>query len=282
MTSTHPPHSPFSWGSINILKKVWLIICNPFIPKTLFIRLLWVLFLNSGQKYHKVMERVQLLIDKLVAQKQQNESPSQLLMTVQLLQQELLQLQQGHVTRSTGKVAVVMPSRVYPEAGAFEETQPKKEETANKPAPEKAAPASEEQKPVVEGFDPMAETPTLIQQKAPEKKGKKEINQVVSSDQPSLNDKLKQPKTEVAHKLQDSPVKDLRRAIGINDRFVFLKELFNGDEVMYERSIKTINNFQILQEAEFWINRELKLRLGWNDNKEAVQHFYQLVRRRFS
>ena len=135
---------------------------------------------------------------------------------------------------------------------------------------------------MVEGFDPMAETPTLLQQKEPEKKGRKEINQIASTDQPSLNDKLKQPKTEVAHKLQDSPVKDLRRAIGINDRFVFLKELFNGDEVMYERSIKTINNFQILQEAEFWINRELKLRLGWNDSKEAVQHFYQLVRRRFS
>lgn len=229
------------------------------------------------------MERVQLLIDKLIAQKQQNESPAQLLMTVQLLQQELLQLQQGQVTRSSGKVAVVMPSRVYPEAAnAAEETQQKKEEAANKLVPEKPAPAREEQKPVVEGFDPMAETPTLLHQKAPEKKAKKEINQVVSSDQPSLNDKLKQPKTEVAHKLQDSPVKDLRRAIGINDRFVFLKELFNGDEVMYERSIKTINNFQVLQEAEFWINRELKLRLGWNDSKEAVQHFYQLVRRRFS
>lgn len=227
------------------------------------------------------MERVQLLIDKLVAQKQQNESPAQLLMTVQLLQQELLQLQQGQVTRSSGKVAVVMPSRVYPEATVPEEKEQKKEE-APKALPEKPAPARQEAKPVVEGFDPMAETPTLLQQKEPEKKGRKEINQIASTDQPSLNDKLKQPKTEVAHKLQDSPVKDLRRAIGINDRFVFLKELFNGDEVMYERSIKTINNFQILQEAEFWINRELKLRLGWNDSKEAVQHFYQLVRRRFS
>lgn len=229
------------------------------------------------------MERVQLLIDKLVAQKQQNESPAQLLMTIQLLQQELLQLQQGHVTRSSGMVAVVMPSRMYTDSpAAFEEAQQIKEPAMPRTVQEKPVLAKEEQKPGGEGFDPMAETPTLIQQKAPDKKGKKEINQVVSNDQPSLNDKLKQPKTEVAHKLQDSPVKDLRRAIGINDRFVFLKELFNGDEVMYERSIKTINNFQVLQEAEFWINRELKLRLGWNDTKEAVQHFYQLVRRRFS
>ena len=114
------------------------------------------------------MERVQLLIDKLVAQKQQNESPAQLLMTVQLLQQELLQLQQGQVTRSSGKVAVVMPSRVYPEATVPEEKEQKKEE-APKALPEKPAPARQEAKPVVEGFDPMGETPTLLQEKEPER-----------------------------------------------------------------------------------------------------------------
>jgi hypothetical protein len=93
---------------------------------------------------------------------------------------------------------------------------------------------------------------------------------------------LKQENKELGHVLKDSPVKDLRKAVGINERFVFVQELFRGDEVMYERSIKTINNFQILQEAEYWMNRELKVKLGWNDNKDIVQHFYQLVRRRFS
>jgi len=74
----------------------------------------------------------------------------------------------------------------------------------------------------------------------------------------------------------------LRKGIGINDRFTFVRELFRGDDAMYERSIKTINGFGILSEAEYWINRELKFKLGWNDSKETVQHFYHLVRRRFS
>ncbi len=82
--------------------------------------------------------------------------------------------------------------------------------------------------------------------------------------------------------MKDAPIKDLRRGIGINDKFSFVSELFRGDEDMYERSIKTINSFHILPEAEYWMNRELKVKLGWNDNKELVQHFYQLVRRRFS
>ena len=98
----------------------------------------------------------------------------------------------------------------------------------------------------------------------------------------SLNDKLKQGKTELIEILKETPVKDLRKAVGINDRFVFINELFRGDENMYERSIKTINSFNIYAEAEYWISRELKLKLGWNNKQPSVQHFDQLVKRRFS
>jgi hypothetical protein len=125
-------------------------------------------------------------------------------------------------------------------------------------------------------FDAISEAPTLVQQQP-----RKEIHELISEQKESLNDKLKQEKIEVAHVLKETPIKDLRKAIGVNDKFAFVNELFRGDEVMYERSIKTINSFHILPEAEYWINRELKVKLGWNDNKEIVQHFYQLVRRRF-
>ena len=93
---------------------------------------------------------------------------------------------------------------------------------------------------------------------------------------------MKIEKKELGHVLKDSPVKDLKKAIGINDRFAFINELFRGDENMYERSIKTINGFSILAEAEFWIQRELKLKLGWDESSSTVIHFDQLVRRRFS
>jgi len=104
----------------------------------------------------------------------------------------------------------------------------------------------------------------------------------MANQQASLNDKLKEHVVEVGHLLNDSPVRDLKRAIGINDRFVFISELFRGDETMYERSIKTINAFRIFPEAEYWIERELKVKLGWDDSKDITRHFYQLVKRRFS
>ncbi|QES87215.1 hypothetical protein [Rhizosphaericola mali] len=78
-----------------------------------------------------------------------------------------------------------------------------------------------------------------------------------------------------------NPIKDLKKSISINDRYLFINELFRGDESTYERSIKTINGFNIYQEANFWIERELKVKLGWNEKDPTVRDFMQLVKRRF-
>lgn len=126
-------------------------------------------------------------------------------------------------------------------------------------------------------FETVAEAPTLTQYAA-----RKEVHHVIGSQKESLNDRLKEERPEVAHRLKETPVKDLRKAVGINDRFVFVKELFRGDEAMYERSIKTINGFNIYSEAEYWMARELRLKLAWLDDNETVKHFYSLVRRRFA
>lgn len=123
------------------------------------------------------------------------------------------------------------------------------------------------------------EIPTLSHQPAPAK----ELNEVIAAaDAPSVNDKLKQRPTELADQLAEPPVKDLRKAIGINDKYLYINELFRGDETMYERSIKTINSFTILPEAEYWIQRELKVKLGWSEANPTVKQFNQLIKRRFS
>lgn len=110
----------------------------------------------------------------------------------------------------------------------------------------------------------------------------KELNQLVAQNIPSLNDRLKQSQSELADRFNDIPVKDLRQAIGINDKFQFIQELFRGDVDTYERSVKTINELHSLQEAEYWIERELKIRQGWVDDNRTVRQFYNLVKKRFS
>lgn len=238
------------------------------------------------------MERIELLINKLKEQFDQNADPSVLMGTVQLLQFELSKLSQEdrHKTLGTAKVAVILPSSGSSSVisdTSFSEYQ----KYAPKPLEQEPPVKEVKEKVLVEDdsisvvkrngqldmvFDPMTEIPTLSHQPKPS-----EINQSADQNE-SLNEKLKQGKIELMEVLRETPVKDLRKAIGINDRFQFINDLFRGDESMYERSIKTINSFNIYAEAEYWISRELKTKLGWEKENPTVQQFDQLIKRRFS
>jgi len=241
------------------------------------------------------MERIEALINKLREQHAQNANPSLLLGTVQLLQFELTKLQSsGMQSLGTAKVAVTLPSSNIAAAtssSAAHAIPAQYEKYVPKPAEKVPAPVQEVKETLLVDngsvsvvqkngqldmlFDPMLEIPTLSHQI-------KEVNDTSSGREESLNDRLKQSNTELIERLKEAPVKDLRKAIGINDRFLFINDLFRGDESMYERSIKTINSFNIYPEAEYWINRELKVKIGWNNDHSTVQHFDQLVKRRFS
>ncbi len=229
------------------------------------------------------MERVGVLIERLLAQYNNNADTQKLLITAQLLLSELQKADEEEHENFSSAVSVFYP--------AFHQSHSLVDEIKIEPAPKakteikiKTEPVKEtlpveeqEQKSDESFFDPMTEIPTLALKQ-------QEVNETIATNGESLNDKLKSSSSykEIRHSIKDAPIKDLRKAIGINDRYVFINELFRNDETMYERSIKTINGFNIYGEAELWIKRELKLKLAWNEQSEAVQIFDELVRRRFS
>ena len=247
------------------------------------------------------MERVSTLILKLQQQLEEKATADKLLLTVQMLHAELSP--KIITTNESGKVIVIMPAVVtakqdYQNNGINESNEPilaEEEKTIEvlqvdekeieeeleqiKRNAESKNKISLNAKPFLL-FDPVEDVPTLAHQ-TPEKNVPKEINETAGTSSGSLNERLREIKTELAEKLTDAPIKDLRKAVGVNDRFLFINELFRGDEAMYERSIKTINNFSILAEAEYWIRRELKIKIGWTDDDPIVKQYDQLVRRRF-
>lgn len=250
------------------------------------------------------MERVETLLKKLQDQFEQKANPHQLLLTVQMLQAELLHVQGAGA--GFGSVAVTVASHrpavngtahvAAPAPVAEKKTEEKiievlqvdeaeidaelEEIKRNAEARQKI---SHQNKPHIV-FEQEEEAPTLTQQDNYRRNDvKKEINETVTgSNGASLNEKLKQSRIDLGDTLTEAPIRDLKKAIGVNDRFLFINELFRGDEAVYERSIKTINGFSILPEAEYWIQRELKVKNGWNDGNPVVRQFDQLVKRRFS
>jgi hypothetical protein len=245
------------------------------------------------------MERVSTLIRKLQKQLDENASAEVLLHTVQMLQAEL----QSHTDKSQfvkhEKVSVIMPhafnqfvkvtENIHVKENGQEEKvieilqvdekEIEKELEQIKRNAESVNAMGKSSKPQYL-YDPLEEVPTLSHQTSVEKKHFAK-NQLPLEYPESLNDRLKEIKIELSEKLTEAPIKDLKKAIGINDRFLFINELFRGDEAMYERSIKTIQNFSIFAEAEYWIRRELKVKIGWLDSDPVVKQFDQLVKRRF-
>jgi hypothetical protein len=250
------------------------------------------------------MERIGALIKRMLEQYEARANTDNLILTAQMLLNELQQINKESTV--TGKnVAVIMPAVQPIETGKTannnyedkiavnkqmaetwkEVQQPVAQQASSKPeinyestaVKEKPAENKEVNAPVTVSHT-IEDFPTFTYQQ----RNVHELNDAMAQHGESLNDRLKVEKIELGSRLKDTPVRDLRKAIGINDRFVFINELFRGDENMYERSIKTINSFNILAEAEYWIQRELKVKIGWNESSETVKHFDQLVRRRFS
>ncbi len=241
------------------------------------------------------MERVTILINRLNEQLQQQAPTDNLLVTAQML---VAQLQQKHIPAANSKVAVTMPvvhHHTYaetientttlvidePMVAVADLVLPQPIETDTFIAEEEMVAKEEDVVFKQNHFfnDAFAAIPTLPFQ--PQKEVF-ELNDVMVLEAENNNSKWNENKVEVAAILERTPIKDFKKAININDRYLFINELFRGDEAMYERSLKTIQGFTILPEATFWIQRELKLKLGWAEGTQAVKLFDQLVSRRFS
>ena len=104
---------------------------------------------------------------------------------------------------------------------------------------------------------------------------------IVRENAPTLGDLLE--KTEdnsLAARLQRKPVSDLISAIGINDKFLFLNELFGGSMEKYNKSIRSLNSFSTLLGAKTYMS-ELQIEFQWDCNSDAYKKLADLVERKF-
>lgn len=90
------------------------------------------------------------------------------------------------------------------------------------------------------------------------------------------NEVLSAGKKDMASILQNKPITDLTKAIGINDKFLFTKELFSGNAELYAKTIRKLNDFTDINDALFFIQDNF----SWDDKNEAANQLIDLVRRK--
>jgi hypothetical protein len=100
--------------------------------------------------------------------------------------------------------------------------------------------------------------------------------------QKSMHDKIanEKPDKTLADKIGKSSIVNLKNAIGINDKFLFINELFKGDIQEYNKTIDKLNSYTMLEECTNFLD-ELKEKFHWGEKPDAYQKLEDLLIRKF-
>lgn len=99
---------------------------------------------------------------------------------------------------------------------------------------------------------------------------------------PSLNEKIIQGREDhtLAHKMQLKPISDLKTAIGINEKFQLVNDLFQGRIDLYNDAINRLNTCGSSYSAE-GILESLKSSHNWKEETEAYGKLRTFISRRY-
>ncbi len=81
-------------------------------------------------------------------------------------------------------------------------------------------------------------------------------------------------------KINIKPIKNLASGIGINDKFMFINDLFEGDAKSYNKYIKKLDLMDNLQEALYLLG-DMKDENLWDTNDSVFHQFKIYIERRF-
>ena len=95
---------------------------------------------------------------------------------------------------------------------------------------------------------------------------------------PTLNEELegKSKKDNLSSQLNLTPINSISGAIGINEKFELINELFSGDKDKFESTLEVLNNASSFVEAYNYLNDNF----NWDMDSVYVQRVLELIRRK--
>lgn len=101
------------------------------------------------------------------------------------------------------------------------------------------------------------------------------VADVLGSDVTTLGDKMA---SDDAPTTPFNKIASLRKAIGINDKFQMIRDLFAGDAARYEATIETLDEFDDLDECMIYIVENFH----WNPDSEGAKLLVSLIERKLA
>jgi hypothetical protein len=129
--------------------------------------------------------------------------------------------------------------------------------------------------PKVEMVQPVPE-PIKTEIKIPEEKEEPlTINQRIMAQMNANNNRN-------AEHVSIQPITDLKQAITLNDKLLYIKDLFNGYNLAYSEAIDILNRFNSFDEADKFLQSSYAAKNNWESKQSTVDKFYDLLKRRYS
>ena len=92
-----------------------------------------------------------------------------------------------------------------------------------------------------------------------------------------VNDLIDVEESKLENKISNRPLESIKKAIGINDKFLFIRELFEGNAEVFTNAVAELDSKTDINEAVKYLQQNFK----WKKNETSLK-FVNLVKRRFS
>lgn len=102
------------------------------------------------------------------------------------------------------------------------------------------------------------------------------LGDVVGAERTTIADSIT-PKDDIASVIGSSHLRSLRSAIGLNDKFLLIRDLFEGDNSAYEAAIDGLDSCQSLDDAMLYIFDNF----AWDGECDGAKLLTELLSRRF-
>lgn len=74
---------------------------------------------------------------------------------------------------------------------------------------------------------------------------------------------------------------DLKTAISLNDKLLFIKDLFNGYSLAYSEAIELLNRYDSISEADAFLQSNYAVKNQWASKQETVDKLYAILNKRY-
>ena len=128
----------------------------------------------------------------------------------------------------------------------------------------------------------LSEVETELPEKISHKEARKNsedharLGDVLQKEKSALNDRMTRKSIDKDMQFA-KPVTDVRKAMGINDRFLYQRELFGGNSDLFNQTLEQINSMNSFEDARSF----LMSNFAWDTDNDTAETFLNTVKRRF-